>query len=491
MLQMLWEMVTGSNIDFAKLIWEDFKHQTRSRKNSRQKQELMPYPRFTKLIVKYVMSKNDQIPKRSLSFQHVIKHDTTLGNLKFENKGTIDPVFGMEIHAVMLNNNIKASAEYLEYLKKVVGGSTPIVKGSKGVFSKKAVKIDMERLRIPKRRRSKAVTEEVYESEQMDDLGDYEETEEEEVVPLVRQRSTGKLKGLETLSAAAQLKLDMKKAQKTSKDDFNIQQRSKGLGEGSGITLEVPDKLVHKSSNEGAGVNLEVPDESNSSSSSSSFDSKVAVEDISSDEDEVTEKAENAKTIDAKKHTEDQVADEQEKVSKQSMPKHPSTKFDKAALAMYDQNDKLYKMMGELKASNKHPTHKALFNALVVSVIVDEDDMENLADPTILKKLRMDDHDKDPSADPDKDSKKKKKKDLDKKTKDQPTSSKGATLSKSSKTNKTVQADKALEDPDQEAEMKEELAVDEVINDDDHSQVDTAPSQDRPNGLSNPLYQNS
>ncbi|GJX02539.1 hypothetical protein Tco_0186452 [Tanacetum coccineum] len=88
----------------------------------------------------------------------------------------------------------------------------------------------------------------------------------------------GKLKGLETLSIAAQLKLDMKKAQKARKYDFYIQQRSK---------------------------DSEVPDESNSSSSSSSSDSEVAVEDILSDEDEVTEKANNAKTTDIKNDTED------------------------------------------------------------------------------------------------------------------------------------------------------------------------------------------
>ncbi|GJT52373.1 hypothetical protein Tco_0978530 [Tanacetum coccineum] len=454
----------------------------------------MTYPRFTKLIVKYVISKNDKIPKRRLSFQHVIKLDTTLGNLKFANKGTIDPVFGMPIPVVMLNNDIKASAEYSEYLKKAVGGSTPAVKGGKGLLSKKGVK---------------TVTEEVYESEQMDDLGDSEETEEEEVVSLVRQRSNGvvigKLKGLEILTAATQLKLDMKKAQKASKDDFYIQQRSKGSGEGSGITPAVPSDLVHKSSNEGAGVIPEVPYESNSSSSSSSSDSEVAVEDISSDEDEATKKANNAKTADAEKDTEDQVAIEQvaerqaegeehstdqggnepasnaqagvqtaerqpqepeatlisssqtlsstkftnrfinehakvnlsdilkdlvepekqltnplrlvsnrlislktylisEKSSRRRLPSKAcqsihQLNFNKAALAMYDQKDKLYIMMEKFKAYDRHPTHKALFNALAVSLSVDEDDMDKLEDPTILKKHRRDDHDKDPSTD--------------------------------------------------------------------------------------------
>ncbi|GJW67769.1 hypothetical protein Tco_0122193 [Tanacetum coccineum] len=136
----------------------------------------------------------------------------------------------------------------------------------------------------------------------MDDLGDSEETKEEEVVPLVRKISIIVVIGGE---AHQELELDMKKAQKASKEDFYIQQRSKDSSEGYGITLKVPDELVHKSSNEGAKVNPEVLNESNSSSSSSSSYSEVAVEDISSDEDEVTKKADNAKTTYAEKDIED------------------------------------------------------------------------------------------------------------------------------------------------------------------------------------------
>ncbi|GKC86537.1 hypothetical protein Tco_1147186 [Tanacetum coccineum] len=411
---------------------------------------------FIKLIIKYVMSKNDKIPKRPLSFQHVIKLDTTLGNLKLANKGTIDPVFRMAILALMLNGDIKASAEYLE---------------------------------IPKRRRSKIVTEEVYESEQMDDLGDFEETEEEEVVPLVRKRSIGVVIGEE---AHQELEVE--------EERIDNSEKLKGLE-----TLSVPDELVHKSSNEGAGVNLEVLDESDSSSSSSSSYSEVAVEDISSDEDEVTKKADNTKTADAEKDIKVQVADEQvaEKQAdgevlntdqggnkpaskvhpdahtaaallqkpeatlinlvepevqsmvdvpfKQATPaalRHPlidttmtiildtttnkdesiengvyrlerqvnaMSKFsiqevvDKSVEArlkqidlskdVYDfrkiKQEKAAKMMEKVKAFNRHPAYKSLFDTLAVSLSVDVDNMDMLPDQPIQKKRRRDDHDKD------------------------------------------------------------------------------------------------
>ncbi|GJV45013.1 hypothetical protein Tco_1429549 [Tanacetum coccineum] len=258
----------------------------------------MPYLRFTNFVVKYVMSKNDQIPKRPLSFQHVIKLDATLGNLKFANKGTIDPVFGMAIPAVMLNDNIKASAEYSEYLTKA-GGSILVVRGCKGLLSKKGVEIAVEQIIEPLvRHRSNGV---IIVSEA------YKESKIKEE----RVDHSKKLKGLETLSEAAQLKLDLKKAWKASKDEFYIQQRSKGSSEGSGITLEVPDELVHKSSNEGARVNPEVPDESSNSSNNPSFDFEFAVEDISSDKHEVTEKVDNAKITNTEKDTEHQVVAEQ------------------------------------------------------------------------------------------------------------------------------------------------------------------------------------
>ncbi|GJU57937.1 hypothetical protein Tco_1235703 [Tanacetum coccineum] len=273
-----------NNIDFAELIWEEFKYQIKSRKVSRQKQEQMPFSRFTKLIVKYILSQNDQISKIPLSFHHFIKLDSTLRNLKFANKGLKDPIFGMAILAVMLNDDIKASAEYLEYLVKSKG-FTPIKATGRGkvVLTKEGVHVAVQINSIPKRRISKTVTEEVSQSEGVDDDEvDSEDTEEEEEEPLVIKRQSGitisgeahreyeegadhskKLKGLETLSEDAQFYL-----------------------------------------NEGAGVTLEIPNELSDHSSSLSSYSEFVAEDISSDEVEVTEKTDNEETSDVVKDTE-------------------------------------------------------------------------------------------------------------------------------------------------------------------------------------------
>ncbi|GKC12176.1 hypothetical protein Tco_1008958 [Tanacetum coccineum] len=295
MLQLLWGMVTDNNVDCADLIWEEFKYQIQSRRVSKQKQELMPFSRFTKLIIKYILSKHDQVSKRPLYFHHVIKLDSTLKNLKFINKGSIEPIFGMAILVVMLNDDIKASAEYSKYLAKS-RGVTPIKTGGKGLFTKQGVEIAVDRVSIPKRRRSKKVTKEVGQSEGIDyNEVDYEETKEDKE-PLVKTRLSG---------------IDIGGEAHRESEEERVDHSKKGSGEGYGVTPKVPDGLVFKSSNKGAGVTLEVPNEPSDYSSSLSSDSEFGVEDISSDEAEVTEKVVNAKIVDAEKDKEDQVAKEQ------------------------------------------------------------------------------------------------------------------------------------------------------------------------------------
>nr|GEU54678.1 hypothetical protein [Tanacetum cinerariifolium] len=124
--------------------------------------------------------------------------DQVLRNLKFPNKGAKYPVFGMTITMVMMNDEIKASADYADYLAKFKGGK---LKGrGGGLVTKKGVENDL----------------------------DSKEKEEEDEIPL--------------------------KAKKASKRDFILQQRPKGLGEGSGVTPTVPDRPSQKGPNEGSGV---------------------------------------------------------------------------------------------------------------------------------------------------------------------------------------------------------------------------------------------
>ncbi|GKA64737.1 hypothetical protein Tco_0764444 [Tanacetum coccineum] len=283
-----------TNVDFADLIWEEFKYQIASRLVSKQKQELMPLLRFTKLIVKSILSQNDQIYKRPISFHHVIKLDPTLGNLKFKNKGIKDPVFRMPILELMLNDNIKATAKYSEYLGKLKG-SKPVKATSrgKGFLTKQGVEIAVKRVCVPKRRRSKTIVEEVRQSKEIAKDVDSEETDKE---PPVR-RPTSVVIGGEV---------------RRESDEEGVDHSKKGSGEGYRVTLEVPDELTLKRSNEGAGVIPEVLDDLSDYSNTSSFDSEFIVEDISSDESDVTKKADESNKMDDEKAKEEHVRNQGE-----------------------------------------------------------------------------------------------------------------------------------------------------------------------------------
>ncbi|GJR58830.1 hypothetical protein Tco_1500992 [Tanacetum coccineum] len=106
------------------------------------------------------------------------------------------------------------------------------------------------------------------------------------------------------------------------------------------------------------------------------------------------------------------------------------------------------------KAYNRHPAHRALYDALAVSLSIDEDDMDKeLEEQPVQKKRRRDDHDQDPLTNTYRYSKKKKRKYSD-----------------------SVQADETIEELIQEMEMDdEELAKVEVVNDDEHLHDNAAP----------------
>ncbi|GKG14649.1 hypothetical protein Tco_0354249, partial [Tanacetum coccineum] len=92
---MLWEIVTQTNVDHAELIWEEFTQgiqtffshkasHNASLKNPKKKVTplLIPYGRFSKVIIYYLAS-NNNIHRRPESAVHHTGDDFILGNLKF------------------------------------------------------------------------------------------------------------------------------------------------------------------------------------------------------------------------------------------------------------------------------------------------------------------------------------------------------------------------------------------------------------------------
>ncbi|GJV14484.1 hypothetical protein Tco_1359807 [Tanacetum coccineum] len=130
-LQMLWGIVTQTNVDHAELIWEEFtqgiqtffshkaSHKA-SLKNPKKKATplLIPYGRFSKVIIYYLAS-NNNIHRRPDSAVHHTGDDYVLGNLKFVPKGESVEVFGMAIPDPLITEAIQQSSYYPKYLKMV------------------------------------------------------------------------------------------------------------------------------------------------------------------------------------------------------------------------------------------------------------------------------------------------------------------------------------------------------------------------------------
>ncbi|GJS86206.1 monodehydroascorbate reductase [Tanacetum coccineum] len=134
-LQMLWGIVTQSNIDHAELLWEEFtqgiqtffshkaSHKA-SLKNPKKKVTplLIPYGRFSKVIIYYLAS-NNNIHRRPDSAVHHTGDDFILGNLKFVPKGESVEVFGMAIPDPLITEAIQQSSYYPKYLEMVAANT--------------------------------------------------------------------------------------------------------------------------------------------------------------------------------------------------------------------------------------------------------------------------------------------------------------------------------------------------------------------------------
>ncbi|GJY55032.1 hypothetical protein Tco_0446696, partial [Tanacetum coccineum] len=387
----------------------------------------------------------------------------------------------MAIPVVMLSDEIKASDDYSEYLAK-----------SKGKNSKRS------------RRRPTGV---VIDGEAQ------RESDEEEVDHLM------KLKGIEMLSTVAQFKLDLKKARKASKDDFILQEGPKSSGEGSDMAPEVLDGLSLKGPNEGSGVISTIPDEPSSCSSSSRSESEI--KDISSNDE--SDGAEDNEKVKAEKAEEEKI-EKPEATILSSSQTLSSAKYGnrfindnpdvsltdvlketvevKFITSGYNRLTRLEKKVEAMSRFNLPEAikklvqahlkiilpkdvpgfaHRALYDALVQSLIVDEDDMDKqLEDQSTPKKRRRDNNDQDPSAGSEKEKKKRKQKDSksSKKDEDQVGSSmKSKSLSKSSKTDKSINAEDIIHDVEMDVG---ESIKDDMADAEDPTQADAnVPKQDK------------
>ncbi|GJX48533.1 hypothetical protein Tco_0273723 [Tanacetum coccineum] len=130
-LQMLWGIITQTNVDHAELLWEEFtqgiqtffSHKASHKASLKDPKKkvtplLIPYGRFSKVIIYYLAS-NNNIHRRPDSAVHHTGDDFILGNLKFVPKGETVEVFGMAIPDPLITEAIQQSSYYPKYLEMV------------------------------------------------------------------------------------------------------------------------------------------------------------------------------------------------------------------------------------------------------------------------------------------------------------------------------------------------------------------------------------
>nr|GEW02570.1 uncharacterized mitochondrial protein AtMg00810-like [Tanacetum cinerariifolium] len=116
------------NIDYAYLIWEDFVYQVKQ-KNQKKSNEIY-YPRFTKVIIHYFMSKDSSILRRNKVNWHYVRDDHMFSTIKLVSRHQNMQQFGALLPNELTNKEIKNSNAYKEYYAISIRAAPPKPKAS-------------------------------------------------------------------------------------------------------------------------------------------------------------------------------------------------------------------------------------------------------------------------------------------------------------------------------------------------------------------------
>nr|GEV39707.1 uncharacterized mitochondrial protein AtMg00810-like [Tanacetum cinerariifolium] len=126
--QILWGMYHKKNMDFAYLPWEDFMYQV-EHKDVKKSNE-MYYPRFTKVIVNFFMTKDQSIPRRNNVNWHYAMDDQMFTTIKLVSKHQNTQQYGVILPVELTNKAIRNSESYKEYYDVASRAEPPKKKAS-------------------------------------------------------------------------------------------------------------------------------------------------------------------------------------------------------------------------------------------------------------------------------------------------------------------------------------------------------------------------
>ncbi|GJW08215.1 hypothetical protein Tco_1570638 [Tanacetum coccineum] len=115
-MDILWGMFHKKNVDYLALIWEDVQYQIDFGQLKLRRCKIMPYPRFTKLIINHFLCQHKSLAKLKHLYINTIKDDGVLNRLKFVRMGKYFQEYGRAIPDTMLTKDIKQSEAYQTFL---------------------------------------------------------------------------------------------------------------------------------------------------------------------------------------------------------------------------------------------------------------------------------------------------------------------------------------------------------------------------------------
>ncbi|GKC24419.1 hypothetical protein Tco_1026569 [Tanacetum coccineum] len=91
----------------------------------------MYYPRFTKLVVNFVMEKDPSIPRRNKVNWHYARDDPMFTTINVISRNEATQLYGAILPVALTNEDIRNSESYKEYYARASGTIPPKTKGSK------------------------------------------------------------------------------------------------------------------------------------------------------------------------------------------------------------------------------------------------------------------------------------------------------------------------------------------------------------------------
>nr|GEV33421.1 hypothetical protein [Tanacetum cinerariifolium] len=127
-VQILWGMYHKKNVYFAYLLWEDFVYQV-EHKDAKKSNE-MYYPRFTKVIDNFFMTKDQSILRRNKVNWHFARDDHMFTTIKLVSRHQNTQQYGAILPVKLKNEAIKNSESYKEYYAIASGAEPPKTKAN-------------------------------------------------------------------------------------------------------------------------------------------------------------------------------------------------------------------------------------------------------------------------------------------------------------------------------------------------------------------------